>query len=93
LLVPKKYLTIKDDIPRLHLNTELNEENKNYPKTIPTDFEYEIPLSLNAETCFSEFVNVEKNEKSNSNKQGKINSMFDDMCDTSDLLYNAHTEG
>ena len=57
-------MTIKDDIPGFHLNSQLNPNSQN-PKTLPVGYEYEIPLSLNAETCFSEFVSEEKKQKPN----------------------------
>ena len=59
LLVPKRYMAIKDDIAGFHLNTLLW-PNSEHPQTLPQGFDYEIPLSLNAETCMSEFRNIEK---------------------------------
>ena len=67
-------MTIKDDIPGFHLNTQLNPNSEN-PKTLPVGYNYETPLSLNAETCFSEFISEEKKEKANSNKQSKFTSI------------------
>ena len=81
-------MTIKDDIPGLHLNTILHQDSEN-AKTLPTGFDYEIPLSLNAETCFSEFRNVEKASKS-SRKDN--NDDENDPVDLSDLLYNAYQD-
>ena len=59
LLVPQRYMAIKDDIPGYHLNNVLHANSEN-PVTLPAGYNFEIPLSLNAETCFSEFRNVEK---------------------------------
>lgn len=58
VLIPSRYLVIKDDIPGFHLNTVWVEESK-YPRTVPPGHEYEVPLSLNAETCLSEFISKE----------------------------------
>ena len=52
-------MAIKDDIPGFHLNHVLHPNSEN-PVTLPLGHDYEIPLSLNAETCFSEFKNIEK---------------------------------
>ena len=54
LLVPLKYIAIKDDIPSLHLNDQMHANSEN-PKTLPPGYDYEVPLSLNAETNLSEF--------------------------------------
>ena len=65
--------------------------------TLPTGFDYEIPLSLNAETCLSEFRNVEKVPKSsggsakNNNKNAEENKE-ENTTDLSDLLYNAYSD-
>ena len=65
--------------------------------TLPTGFDYEIPLSLNAETCLSEFRNVEKAPKSsggsarNNNKNAEENKE-ESTADLSDLLYNAYSD-
>ena len=85
-------MTIKDDIPGFHLNTQIFEENGN-PKTLPRGYQYEIPLSLNAEICFSEFVNIEKKEKPAANKTVKVANLVEDLRDTSDILYNAYLDG
>ena len=52
-------MTVKDDTPGFYLNKEMHPNNSN-PRTLPAGYDYEIPLSLNAETCLSEFRNVEK---------------------------------
>ena len=52
-------MCIKDDIPGFYLNTLLQPDSSN-PRTLPTGFDYEVPMSLNAEICLSEFRNVEK---------------------------------
>ena len=59
LLVPEKYIVIKDDTPGFHLNDQLHPNSEN-PKTLPHDYDYEVPLSLNAETNLSEFRQIEK---------------------------------
>ena len=88
-------MAIKDDIPGFHLNSVLHDGSKN-PKTLPLGYDYEIPLSLNAETCFSEFVNVEKKTTTASGKAVKVNnnknSEVDDMRDLSDFLFNSYAE-
>ena len=58
VLVPAKYQAFKDDTPNLFLN------DKKHPgtdemATLPRGHEYDVPLSLNAEVCMSEFRNVE----------------------------------
>ena len=67
ILIPRKYLTIKDDTPGFHLNNvhKANGELATLPDQvaaygIPEEFKYEVPMSLNAEICLSEFRNVEK---------------------------------
>lgn len=52
-------MTIKDDLPGMFLNSELN-PNSEHPKTLPLGYDYDIPLSLNAESCLSEFRNIDK---------------------------------
>lgn len=71
MLVPSKYMAIKDDIPGLPLNTEKNPGGSENPRTLPVGFDYEVPLSLNAETCLSEFRNVEKTDKGTKGKDGQ----------------------
>ena len=56
-------MAIKDDIPGLPLNSEKNPGDSENPRTLPMGFDYEVPLSLNAETCLSEYRNVEKADK------------------------------
>ena len=68
LLIPYKYLHIKDDTPAFYLNNEkkANGDLATLPDQVKTEgieednFTYEIPMSLNAEVCMSEFRNVEK---------------------------------
>ena len=74
LLVPTRYMAIKDDIPGFHLNTLLHKGSEN-PRTLPAGYDYEVPLSLNAEICISEFRNVEKaiSEKKDSNAVKSVN--------------------
>ena len=59
LLVPQKYMAIKDDTPGFYLNTEMHPNSTN-PRTLPAGYDYETPLSLNAETCLSEYRNIDK---------------------------------
>ena len=99
LLVPQKYMAIKDDIPSFYLNTDLHKGTEN-PKTLPTGFDYEVPLSLNAETCISEFKNPEKAIVADKNKDNAANvvrsvtvtNMLEQFNDMSDLLYNAYSD-
>ena len=98
LLVPQRYMAIKDDIPGFHLNTVRHPGSEN-PMTLPTGYDFEIPLSLNAETCLSEFRNVEKAPKSGSgsarNNKHHVegeSKKEDDAADLSDLLYNAYSD-
>ena len=98
VIIPKKYMAVKDDIPGFYLNTVLNPGSEN-PKTLPTGFEYEVPLSLNAETCFSEFRNIEKpavlkkkEEAKEEVKNPGVRVMLNEDEDLSDLLYNAYSE-
>ena len=72
-------------------------DKPDWPKTLPTGFDYEIPLSLNAETCLSEFKNVVKPTEKDGKPSGGIKNinianMVEDMEDTSDFLYNAYSE-
>ena len=65
--------------------------------TLPTGYDYEIPLSLNAETCLSEFRNVEKAPKNSggsarNNRNGAEENKEENGTDLSDLLYNAYSE-
>ena len=53
---------IKDDIPGHHLNT-IPVEGTEHFKTVPQGFEYEVPLSLNAEICVSEYRAKAKGNK------------------------------
>ena len=48
---------------------------------------------MNAEICFSEFINVEKKEKPVANKAVKVTNLVEDLRDTSDILYNAYLDG
>lgn len=54
-----KYTAIKDDTPGFYLNDIMRENSEN-PRTLPPNYDYEVPLSLNAETNLSEFRNKEK---------------------------------
>ena len=67
ILIPHKYLTIKDDTPGFYLNNvhKANGELATLPDQVAAygiteEFKYEVPMSLNAEICMSEFRNVEK---------------------------------
>ena len=62
LLVPQKYIVVKDDTPGFYLNTEMYEESKDIPRTLPKGYDYEVPMSLNAETCLSEYRQKVKEE-------------------------------
>ena len=96
ILVPERYMAVKDDIPGFHLN-KVKHPGSDNQMTLPTGFDYEIPLSLNAETCLSEFRNVEKAPKSsggsarNNNKNSEENKE-ENATDLSDLLYNAYSD-
>ena len=88
-------MAVKDDIPGFHLN-KVKHPGSDNPMTLPIGFDFEIPLSLNAETCLSEFRNVEKAPKSSggsarNNKNGEENKE-EDLTDLSDLLYNAYSD-
>ncbi len=73
-------MAIKDDIPGFHLNTQLHKNSEN-PRTLPAGYDYEVPLSLNAEICMSEFKNVEKALSDKKDKDGvksvNVTSMID----------------
>ena len=90
LLVPQRYMAIKDDIPGFYLNEELHPNSEN-PKTLPFGYDYEVPLSLNAETNLSEFRNKEKPPTTAQGKSNtQVQTLLDDLKDLSDLLYNAY---
>ena len=57
VLVPLKYQALKDDIPYHYLNNKKRENGETY--TMPDGFKYDVPLSLNAEVCLSQFRNKE----------------------------------
>ena len=98
-------MTIKDDTPGFYLNTDMH-PNSNNPRTLPSGYDYEVPLSLNAETCLSEFRNIEKvvvppsplasarsknGAKGNSSSTNVVAIKDEEAAqDTSDLLYNAY---
>ena len=85
-------MCIKDDIPGFYLNTELHTDSQN-PRTLPPGFDYEVPMSLNAEICLSEFRNKEKiPAETRENKHKNVLSLLDDMKDLSDMLYNAYAD-
>ena len=95
LLIPNKYITIKDDTPGFYLNDVLKANGE--PATLPDqvaseaikeEFKYEVPMSLNAEICMSEFRNVEKP------KQAAKSNHKDDAAipDMSDILFNVYSE-
>lgn len=54
LIVPSRYLVIKDDIPRLHLNYEYANGSE-HPNSVPTGHTYDTPVSMHGEICVSEF--------------------------------------
>ena len=60
LLLPSRYLVVKDDITGFVLHTELVEGGSEHKKTVPLGYDYEVPLSLHAETNLSEFRAKEK---------------------------------
>ena len=93
LLVPQKYTTIKDDLPGMLINNILHENSEN-PKTLPPGYDYDVPLSLHAESCLSEFRNIDKMpvEKKKSSTSAKDAKENEEDEDPSDLLYNAYTE-
>ena len=85
-------MCIKDDIPGFYLNTEL-QPGSQHPRTLPPGFDYEVPMSLNAETCLSEFRNIEKiPAEARENRRNNVLSLIDDMKDLSDMLYNAYAD-
>ena len=57
ILVPRKYQALKDDTPNHFANTH-KKENGEFA-TLPDGFNYDVPLSLNAEVCLSQFRNKE----------------------------------
>ena len=74
LLVPEKYMAIKDDIPGFDEMNLVKHPGSENPLSLPSGYDYEVPLSLNAETCFSEFRNIEKvTDKTNSINNGSNN--------------------
>ena len=79
MLVPDKYMAIKDDIPGFdELNKEKYVNYSDYFMSLPSGYEYEVPLSLNAETCISEYRNVEKaqaSDKGNNNNNGSSQAL------------------
>ena len=84
-------MVIKDDTPGLELNTEMHAKSEN-PKTLPVGYDYEIPMSLNAEICLSEFRPIDKAASAaNSNKTTKVTKV-EELIDTSDFLYNAFVD-
>ena len=95
--MPSRYLVVKDDIPGHHLNT-IPVEGTEHFKTVPQGFEYEVPLSLNAEVCVSEFRAKAKGNKpgaresQNNIKNVQIANMVAEFNDTSDFLYSAYSE-
>ena len=85
-------MCIKDDIPGFYLNTELQPDGQN-PRTLPPGYDYEVPMSLNAEICLSEFRNIEKiPAEARENKHKNVLSLLDDMKDLSDMLFNAYAD-
>ena len=60
-LIPAKYMVIKDDTPGDPINAAKDKENNLV--CLPKGNNFEIPMSLNAETCVSQFRNVEKEQK------------------------------
>ena len=54
---------------------------------IKEEFKYEIPMSLNAEICLSEYINKEKNPQ-----VVKNHSISIDPPDTSDILFEVYYE-
>ena len=91
--MPQKYTTIKDDLPGMLLNTLLCPDSEN-PRTLPMGYDYDVPLSLNAESCLSEFRNIDRKPitKKNSNISANNGAADEDMEDSSDFLYNAYSE-
>lgn len=65
-LIPAKYMVIKDDTPGDPINVVKDKEN-NFV-TLPNGSNFEIPMSLNAEICLSQFRNVEKEVKDDNSK-------------------------
>ena len=89
LMMPARYVVVKDDIAGLALNSE-HVGGSEYPRTVPAGYEYEDPLSLHAETNLSDFRAKEKPEK-NKVKSVKVENMLADFADNSDFLYNAYS--
>ena len=87
-------MVIKDDTPGLELNSEMHPNSQN-PKTLPTSYEYEIPMSLNAEICLSEFRPSDKAPSATSNKTAKVTlvvNKVEGLIDNSDFLYDAFAD-
>ena len=63
-----------------------------HPRTVPNGYEYEVPLSLHAETSISEFRLKEKAGAANKVKNVQVSNLLADIADTSDFLYNAYSE-
>lgn len=74
MLIPKRYTVIKDDTPWFHLNSEMQPGTED-PKTLPKGFDYEVALSLHAETCLSEFRQVEKAPPGTGQKRDGVRSV------------------
>ena len=55
---------------------------------VPADFQYEVPMSLNAEVCMSEYRNIEKGQPAK-----RWGAAVDPHSqDTSDILFNVYQE-
>ena len=84
VLVPRKYQALKDDLPMHYLNTQ-KKENGEFA-TLPDGYSYDVPLSLNAEICLSEFRNKEV-EKRVVNQAPPA-----EVTELDDTLFNAQIE-
>lgn len=82
---------VKDDIVGLPINKELVEGSE-HPRTVPPGYKYEVPLSLHAETCLSEYKVKEKSNTSGKVKSIQVVNMLADFADNSDKLYNAYAD-
>lgn len=91
LMIPARYLIIKDDIPGFELNT-IRVEGSKHPKTVPVGHRYVEPLSMHGEITISEFDSTisKPSEEKKKNKASSAAQVAEPE-DTSDFLYNAYS--
>jgi len=84
-------------VPGLHLNAEVVAGSE-HAKTVPIGYDFEVPLSLHAETCISEFRpkpktgGLNKPGSSGNVKNAAVANMVAEFNDNSDFLYNAYAD-